>query len=292
MIAEEERCDELHEIVKQVCRNRIVLIPSGQFPPPGVDEPEVLDCGFGNGVWIDDLLGVQEYEDCKVVGVDIYLGNRDDDEDDDDDDDDDGNNDGVQEFERKRWNLNAPFRADPSPSQLKREQFDLVNSRFLAEGINADRWPTYIRELKKLLKPGGWLQMVELELVFQSDNGRLAPNASEPLYVWSEWYRHAMTQRNKNPRVGQLLGQYLQTEGFDNVWSGPQRLEIGRWNSAFSNMDIRANVSKTLETVLLWPCAGAPAGQRPLMSLELYRAMVQNAQAQLQNDSLRLYYQV
>ncbi len=73
--------------------------------------------------------------------------------------------------------------------------------------------------------------MVELELVFQSDNGRLAPSPSEPLFVWSEWYRHTMQQCDKNPRIGRLLGQHLQSEGFDSVSVGPRRLEIGRWNS-------------------------------------------------------------
>jgi len=137
----------------------------------------------------------------------------------------------AEEFEKKRWNLNAPFRTDTSTSRLRREQFDLINSRFLAEGINTNRWRLYIRELKELLKPGGWLQMVELELVFQSDNGRLAPNASEPLHVWSQWYSHTMELSDKNPRIGRLLGQHLQTEGFDSVSFVPRRLEIGRWNS-------------------------------------------------------------
>ncbi|KAK0851470.1 hypothetical protein LTR03_003981 [Friedmanniomyces endolithicus] len=292
--AEEERCDELHKIIRQVCGNRIVLVPPGQFPPPGVDEPLVLDCGFGNGAWIDDLLGVREYEDCKVAGVDIYLGSRDDDEDDDGDDDDEEEDDGLQEFEKKRWNLNAPFRTDTSTSRLRREQFDLINSRFLAEGINTNRWRSYIRELKELLKPGGWLQMVELELVFQSDNGRLAPNASEPLHVWSQWYSHTMELSDKNPRIGRLLGQHLQTEGFDSVSFVPRRLEIGRWTSGpgLPDADIRANLSKTIETLLLWPCAGALAGQRPPMSPDQYRAMVRGAQIQLQDDSLRLYCQV
>ncbi|KAK0886210.1 hypothetical protein LTR87_000276 [Friedmanniomyces endolithicus] len=292
--AEEERCDELHKIIRQVCGNRIVLVPPGQFPPPGVDEPLVLDCGFGNGAWIDDLLGVRAYEDCKVAGVDIYLGSRDDDEDDDGDDDDEEEDDGLQEFEKKRWNLNAPFRTDTSTSRLRREQFDLINSRFLAEGINTNRWRSYIRELKELLKPGGWLQMVELELVFQSDNGRLAPNASEPLHVWSQWYSHTMELSDKNPRIGRLLGQHLQTEGFDSVSFVPRRLEIGRWNSGpgLPDADIRANLSKTIETLLLWPCAGALAGQRPPMSPDQYRAMVRGAQIQLQDDSLRLYCQV
>ncbi|KAK0943640.1 hypothetical protein LTR29_004812 [Friedmanniomyces endolithicus] len=310
--AEEERCDELHKVIRQVCGNHIVLVPPGQFPPPGVDEPLVLDCGFGNGAWIDDLLGVREYEDCKVVGVDIYLGSRDDDEDDDDDDDEE-ENDGLQEFEKKRWNLNAPFRTDTSTSRLRREQFDLINSRFLAEGISTNRWSSYVRELKELLKPGGWLQMVELELVFQSDNGRLAPRPSEPLFVWSEWYRHTMEQCGKNPRIGRSLGQLLRTEGFDNVLSGSRRLEIGTWNSGEHWIDgmryltgkvdvalgpglpdtgVRANMSKTIETLLLWPCAGALAGQRPPMSTDQYRAMVRGAQIQLQDESLRLYCQV
>ncbi|KAK0903576.1 hypothetical protein LTR02_007523 [Friedmanniomyces endolithicus] len=227
----------------------------------------------------------------QVVGVDIYLGSRDDDEDDDDDEEE---NDGLQEFEKKRWNLNAPFRTDASTSRLRREQFDLINSRFLAEGINTNRWRPYIRELKELLKPGGWLQMVELELVFQSDNGRLAPSPSEPLFVWSEWYRHTMQQCDNNPRIGRLLGQHLQSEGFDSVSVGPRRLEIGRWNSGpgLLDTDIRATMSKTIETLLLWPCAGALAGQRPPMSPDQYRAMVQGAQTQLQDDSLRLYCQV
>ncbi|KAK0290451.1 hypothetical protein LTR91_012131 [Friedmanniomyces endolithicus] len=291
--AEEERCDELHKIIRQICGNHIVLVPPGQFPPPGVDEPLVLDCGFGNGAWIDDLLGVREYEDCKVVGVDIYLGSRDDDEDDDDDDDEE-ENDGLQEFEKKRWNLNAPFRTDTSTSRLRREQFDLINSRFLAEGISTDRWSSYVRELKELLKPGGWLQMVELELVFQSDNGRLAPRPSEPLFVWSEWYRHTMEQCNKNPRIGRSLGQLLRTEGFDNVLSGSRRLEIGMWNSGpgFPDTGVRANMSKTIETLLLWPCAGALAGHRAPMNPDQYRAMVRGAQIQLQDESLRLYCQV
>lgn len=34
------------------------------FPPRGAEEPLVLDCGFGTGAWIDDLL--REYDSCDV----------------------------------------------------------------------------------------------------------------------------------------------------------------------------------------------------------------------------------
>ncbi|KAK3116732.1 hypothetical protein LTR53_002565 [Teratosphaeriaceae sp. CCFEE 6253] len=269
-----------------VDQDEIVLLQPGQFPPRGVDKPEVLECGFGKGAWIDEFL---ERYHSWVTGVDIYLGEDNDGDDGDDDDDDDSP---VQEFERKRWNLNAPFREDRSATRLSPEQFHLINSRFLADGINADRWPSYIRELKRMLIPGGWLQMVELELRFQSDNGRLASDNSAPLYVWSECYRRLMIQRNRDPRVGSRLRQYLEAEGFEQVYHGMPRLAIGGWSSDPGlGHDVRANMHGTLETVLLWPCIGALPGRGPpAMSTEQYRAMVRGAQAQLQDESLKLYY--
>lgn len=61
--------------------------------------------------------------------------------------------------------MNARFPDDRGSDRLRRETFDLINSRLLAEGINSERWPSFVRELKQMLKPGGWLQMVELQLV-------------------------------------------------------------------------------------------------------------------------------
>jgi hypothetical protein len=160
-----------------------------------------------------------------VTGVDVYFGDGTEDSGSDSDEED-----AVQEYVQKRWNLNASFRADTSPTRLRPEQFDLINSRFLSEGINADRWPSLIRELRALLKPGGWLQMVELELRFQSDNGRLQQSNNEPLYLWGECYRTRMQQLGKDPRIGARLVHYLQREAFDTISSRVVQLQIGSWN--------------------------------------------------------------
>ncbi|KAK3620280.1 hypothetical protein LTR56_023494 [Elasticomyces elasticus] len=283
---EEERCDALNKILRTLHNGRAVLVP---FPPSGVDDIRVLDCGFGKGAWIEDCLAEYQHVINEVTGVDIFLGEDSDDEDEDEDD-------GVEEFRKKRWNLNAPFSEDRDENHLRREEFNLINSRFLAEGIDTNRWQPYIRELKELLEPGGWIQLVELDLRFQSDNGRLDPNSGAPLVVWNDWYRQTMVNRNKDPRVGQRLHQYLQVAGFQQVWGGtPQNLEIGSWNTRSSEAGrmIRDHVHRTLETVLLWPCAGTLRQQPPpLMSIERYRAMVRAAQEQLRDESLRLYYQV
>ena len=165
-----------------------------------------------------------------MTGVDIFLGRPADDEDDDDDSEDEAT--GVQEFVKKRWNLNARFRDDRSGDRLQPETFDLINSRLLAEGINTERWSSYIRELKQMLRPGGWLQMVESQLLFQSSSGRL--NDDSNLTRWWQWYSHTLQQMGKNVRIGRDLPQLMAAENFENIRSYSLDLPIGDWREGIS----------------------------------------------------------
>ncbi|KAK5111311.1 hypothetical protein LTR85_012206 [Meristemomyces frigidus] len=227
---EEQRQYQLNRIIRDVLDNEIVLAPN--FPPPDIDEPQALDCGVGKGAWVEDLLDVGAYPDCEVTGVDIYFGQGDEEDEDDGEDSDD---DGVQEFIKKRWNLNAPFRDDRSRSRIRAERFDLVNSRLLMDGINTNRWPAYVQDLYNVLKPGGWLQMVELELKFQSDNGRLRLDDEGALYSWHRWYYHTMVQDGRDPKIGERLGGLMRQYRFQNVSHRSHRLQIGRWNEGRSS---------------------------------------------------------
>lgn len=165
-----------------------------------------------------------------MTGVDIFLGQS---ESDDSEDGEGSNGNGndvepVQEYVKKRWNLNASFREDRSEDRLRPESFDLINSRYLADGINANRWSSYVRELKYLLKPGGWLQMVEIQFPFQSSSGLLPDNSC--LTRWWQWYSRALDRMSKNVRVGRELGQLLTTHGFQHVRAISHDLPIGDWN--------------------------------------------------------------
>jgi hypothetical protein len=166
----------------------------------------------------------------KITGVDIFFGQGN--EDDDDEDSDGNGQEGVQEFEKYRWNLNAPFRDGSPRTRPRPETFDLINSRLLSEGINADRWPAYVRDLKHLLKYGGWLQMVELELRFQSNSGRLRQTDDEPLHRWWRWYDRGMTHINKDVRVGQKLERLMRDAGFEHVQAVAVPLQVGAWNQS------------------------------------------------------------
>ena len=165
----------------------------------------------------------------QVTGVDIFFGQSEEDEEENDSDEDDDNR--LQEYDKKIWNLNARFRDDRSNDQLRPETFDLVNSRLLVNGINSDRWPTYVRDLRHVLKPGGWLQMVELQFPFQSYSGRLSDESC--LNRWWQWYSHAMHSMGKNARIARDLERLLTAEGFEHITTRSYDLSIGDWNESW-----------------------------------------------------------
>jgi ubiquinone/menaquinone biosynthesis C-methylase UbiE len=43
----------------------------------------------------------------------------------------------------------------------------------VAGGIHINMWTQYLREIFRVVRPGGWAQMVEVYLNVQSDNGTL-----------------------------------------------------------------------------------------------------------------------
>lgn len=55
-------------------------------------------------------------------------------------------------------------------------EFDLVHSQMVAGGINAGRWKSYLKDMHRVIRPGGWCQIVEIYFNAQSDNGSLTPS--------------------------------------------------------------------------------------------------------------------
>lgn len=159
-----------------------------------------------------------------MTGIDIFLGRGLEEE---DSSDDESNSDVVQEFVKKRWNLNASFREDRSATRLGRDRFHLINSRLMVEGIDASRWPSYIEELRKMLRPGGWVQLVELDLMVQSWNGTLPDTSC--LSRWWNLYKAALGRLGKNAQASRHLGQLLSQQGFENVSASCMDLPIGSW---------------------------------------------------------------
>lgn len=179
------------------------------------------------------------------------------------------------------------FRHDRSSEPLRPESFDLIHSRCLAEGIDVDRWPEYIQELKLLLKPGGWLQMAELEFPFQSDAG-LLPDTS-CLTQWWQLYAEMLQQMNKNARAGRDLEMFFRNKDFQSVHMHLFELPIGSWREAQAEIGAKAleSLDQFLESHSLWPFRGIYG-----MSEERYHELLRGARAELRESRYKLYIQV
>lgn len=113
---------------------------------------DVLDIGCGPGGWAVDM--AETYPEMTVVGVDIsavcisYA------------------NAVVSELALP----NATFHIMDAlqPLTFPDESFDLVNARFVAEFIPKPAWPGFIRECRRLLRPGGVLRLTDYEMGFSN----------------------------------------------------------------------------------------------------------------------------
>lgn len=186
----------------------------------------------------------------QIIGIDLFFGqpraeDHDDDEpEDEDDDDEDETGDEVQEFVKRRWNLNASFRDAPRNFDLRPETFDLINSRMLAEGIGIGRWQEYISQLSHMLKPGGYVQVAELHLHVQSSNGTLPDDSC--LGRWWVLYRQASDILHRDPRVGGRLHALLTNAGLVDVRSVARDIPLGRWKAGI--LDHNSHIPASLLT--------------------------------------------
>ncbi|OQD80040.1 hypothetical protein PENANT_c040G07442 [Penicillium antarcticum] len=163
--------------------------------------------------------------------------------------------------------------------------FDLVHSRLLATGIHRTRWPSYLRDIVRVLKPGGWAQMVEIYFNVQSDNGSL--NDDHALRRWSTHYMRALDDR-KDLRIGSKLRMLMTEAGFEEVDTKMIPLPLSSWGDARTQSIGRSsheNIKQLLRSLALYPLI-----QRLHMSPQSFEALVTQAQQEAADHTLKPYF--
>lgn len=143
----------------------------------------------------------------------------------------------------------------------------------MAGGINANRWTSYMADIFRVLRPGGWCQMVEIYYNAQSDNGSLTDGRSalgqclagdvvtdraavvlidHALRRWSMNYLQIM-QLYKDPRAALQLQNLMRQAGFVQVEVRPLTLPLSGWSNGSlshpsSDPETRLNSQQIPET--------------------------------------------
>ncbi|KXH69618.1 methyltransferase domain-containing protein [Colletotrichum salicis] len=211
--AEKDRLDMFHALITRA--------RGGLWEVPLPDKPQVLDLGTGTGIWAIDV-GDKFWEDRnqgQVLGLDLSL---------------------IQpkliptcvRFERADVEAPLPHEQMPTHEQI----FDLVHIQMLLGSIRD--WPALYRKSFRQIKPGGYIEQVEIEWLPRSDDNTLATNS--PLAIWGDNLRSAMGRYGQPIDIIDTKTE-LHAAGFTeitekvirlptNPWSQiPAEEELGRW---------------------------------------------------------------
>ncbi|KAA8650645.1 hypothetical protein EYZ11_002800 [Aspergillus tanneri] len=252
---EAERLELQHRVFNQVFDNRLIF-------PPIPRLRKVLDCGYGTGSWAIEV--AEQNPDCEVIGLDIFPHMNPDDT--------------PENLWLQVDDLNRSF---TFPSN----HFDLVHSRLLATGINKARWPSYIRDIKRVLKPGGWVQLVEIYFNVQSDNGSITERNA--LRQWSSQLMGSL--ETKDLRVGTRLRNLLTTAGMTEVDVRMIPLPLCAWSNDPRMRDIgsvnRENIKRLLPSLALYPFT-----QHLGIDLEEFEDLISRAQQEADTSGLKAYF--
>ncbi|KAF7732076.1 hypothetical protein EC973_006331 [Apophysomyces ossiformis] len=138
----------------------------------------VLDVGCGPGSWTMEIAG--EYPKSNIVGIDI-----------------------AQMFPSEIKPTNCSFHQcnilEPLP--FEDATFDYVFMRFVAPGVEEAKWESLIDELVRVLKPAGWIELVEGD----SELHRPGPMTR----YCNDRLIHLMQSRMLDPHAGRRLNERL-----------------------------------------------------------------------------------
>ncbi|KAI9283321.1 S-adenosyl-L-methionine-dependent methyltransferase [Sporodiniella umbellata] len=165
---EQQRLTGQHYALKEMYGSNVLsCVESGLDFKKGVS---VLDVGCGSGIWLTDMLF--DYPNCNYHGCDMV------------------------DTTNKNLKLNFKLKVGNIINGLpyKDNTFDLVHIRLFVFALSEDQWPLVIKELLRVVKKGGFIQIAEVDLKMTEEQNR-------PFHKLLTAVHKVCKQRNQNPRI-------------------------------------------------------------------------------------------
>ncbi|KAK0624298.1 S-adenosyl-L-methionine-dependent methyltransferase [Immersiella caudata] len=198
--------DDRHNESGDIAHHYLTILLDGKLysAPIGDNPKRVLDIGTGTGIWAIDF--ADEHPATEVTGTDLSP---------------------IQ----PTWiPPNVRFEIDDctkSPWTWSEGTFDYIHMRYLFGSI-AD-WDALFRDAYFACAPGGWVESIEVEVDYVSDDGSVKPGSA--MTMWGDMCREA------GPKMGRsfmILREGLQRTGmekagFVNITEVDRKVPMGGW---------------------------------------------------------------
>ncbi|KAG7114653.1 Secondary metabolism regulator LAE1 like protein [Verticillium longisporum] len=232
---EKDRFDVLHRVVSLARQNK-------HFDNEVPDRARVLDLGTGTGIWaidVSDALWKGPENHGLVHGLDLAY---------------------IQPADVP--STVSFMQADvEEPWPLRENDYDMIHIQLLKGGIRD--WTDLYRKIFRHLKPGGYLEHVEIDWTFRSDDNTLTSDTA--LVAWSEAVHRALRTFGTPLDINDRIKGDLQALGFTDVTETIVKLpinpwadnkhdqELGRWFNLAATHAVNAMSLAPLTRVEGWP---------------------------------------
>ncbi|KAJ7681079.1 S-adenosyl-L-methionine-dependent methyltransferase, partial [Mycena polygramma] len=184
-----------HNALRGFFENRILIAPVALTP-----NDRVLDIGTGPGLWVLDLAHSVD-QTVGMLAVDI-----------------------TDRLFPASHPKNVDFRVESVTSLPSdwTDSFTLVHQRLLMLALRSSEWPQALREIHRVLRPGGWVQLGESEPWYEGE----APEKPCLEKVVS-MYRRLVETRGLHVDCAQDIPTMLEQAGFVDIQTEHRSVPLG-----------------------------------------------------------------
>jgi hypothetical protein len=120
---------------------------------------------------------------------------------------------------------NVEFLVEDVEDEWVGKSYDYIHIRILSGALKS--WTKLIERALNHLNPDGWLEIVEFEVVFQSNNNSC--DRAPELKKWTDGLLEAGAKIGRQMDVAVNLEKWLQQAGFTNVVQHKMLVPFGPW---------------------------------------------------------------